>query len=66
MDISDTGQLSKRSLLKWAADRIQLPPDRFACLEQCSNAAVYCQLLDSSFPGAVNMPKVHQGLDGAL
>ena len=47
--------ISKRSLLEWAGGTLDL---KITLLEQCSNAAIYCQLLDTYFSGVVHMHKV--------
>ncbi|KAG1664618.1 hypothetical protein FOA52_004493 [Chlamydomonas sp. UWO 241] len=54
---ADEYELSKRSLLGWTSSVLQL---RLTRLEQCSNGAVYSQLLDAhNAPGLVHMHKVN-------
>ncbi len=51
----DEQLLSKRHLVAWVAQLLALP---IQALEQCANGAVYCQLVDAFFAGAVGMQKV--------
>lgn len=46
---------SRTELLKWLNDTLSLS---YASIEECSNGAAFCQLMDCIYPGSVNFRKV--------
>lgn len=48
--------VSRSELITWANDYFQL---KLSKVEQCSNGAVYCQVIDCCHPGTVAMKKVN-------
>lgn len=48
--------VSRTELLSWANEVFQL---NLSKVEQCSNGAVYCQIIDACHPGSVAMKKVN-------
>ena len=47
--------IGRQALLEWMNELLVL---QLTKIEQCSTGAVYCQILDSIFPGTVKMNKV--------
>jgi RP/EB family microtubule-associated protein len=48
--------VSRTELIQWANDLLQVSLTK---VEQCANACVYCQIVDSCFPGSVGMKKLN-------
>ncbi|KAF4735769.1 Microtubule-associated protein RP/EB member 1 [Perkinsus olseni] len=48
--------LSKSQLLDWLNTLLQTSLTK---VEQCASGAVYCQIIDSAFPGRVPLKKVN-------
>ncbi|EER19749.1 conserved hypothetical protein, partial [Perkinsus marinus ATCC 50983] len=48
--------LSKSQLLEWVNTLLQTSLTK---VEQCASGAVYCQIIDSVFPGRVPLKKVN-------
>lgn len=53
----DEGYFTSRGdILKWINDLLQI---NISKIEQLGSGAVYCQILDSMYPGKVNLSKVN-------
>lgn len=50
--------VSRSELLGWANSALRLSLSK---IEQCSNGAVYCQVIDACHPGSIAMKKVNWG-----
>ncbi|CAE8688454.1 unnamed protein product, partial [Polarella glacialis] len=48
--------VSRTELLQWLNSTLQL---NISKVEQCSNGAIYCQIIDACHPGAVAIRKVN-------
>jgi RP/EB family microtubule-associated protein len=48
--------VGRSELLGWVNDLLQL---NYSKVEHCANGAAYCQIMDSMFPGEVNMSRVN-------
>lgn len=55
---------SRTVLSRWATDVTGTSVGKNLALEkQCSNGAIYCQLLEAARPGSINMAKVNKEAD---
>jgi len=48
--------VSRTELLQWVNQWLRLSVEK---IEQCANGAIYCQIVDSVYPGKVHMKKVN-------